>query len=396
MYWKVTGLTKMGSIIHRVHKGTRQEVLVQLKFNGLDLISIQPDFKTSFENMFKNGKLPAAVLATFFKDFSRALKSGLSAQEAIGSLNEQTMQPLLKKALRKINLSIVDGRSIKEAFESSKVFPLLVSTSLDAAERSGNLVEVTSILSEYFRFMNDNTMRMIKSLIYPACVFIALTVASVVISINLVPQLGVILPAQAQDNLSTRFILNYASFMRSYWWLTLMVLIAMVLAALKIWEYRKNELIKFVFRLPLLGHLIKERELTLLFLYLYVYQKSGVNIIASMTHIQANYPNYVTGRLVDIKNKVNQGYSLGEALKTDEFFPSLIYMNVKKGEMTGNLYQYFYEIYQYYDQKSRDSIETLIGIVNPALLTIAVSYLGLIIGCFILPLYSSMSGSGIR
>ena len=95
---------------------------------------------------------------------------------------------------------------------------------------------------------------------------------------------------------------------------------------------------------------------------------------------------------MDIKNKVDQGYSLGEALKTDDFFPSLIWMNIKKGETTGNLYQYFYEIYQYYDQRSHDSIESFITFINPALLSIAVAYLGLIISCFILPLYSSMSG----
>ena len=152
---------------------------------------------------------------------------------------------------------------------------------------------------------------------------------------------------------------------------------------------------KYVLQLPLLGPLIKEMEFTFLFLNLYVYQKSGVNIITSMTNIYSNHPNEVTRRLIDIKDKVNQGYSLGDALKSDEFFPPLIAMNIKKGETTGNLYQYFYEIYQYYDQRSRDSIESLITFINPALLTIAVSYLGLIISCFILPLYSSMSGTGI-
>jgi general secretion pathway protein F/type IV pilus assembly protein PilC len=152
---------------------------------------------------------------------------------------------------------------------------------------------------------------------------------------------------------------------------------------------------KYVLKLPLLGLLIKETEFTLLFLNLYVYQKSGVNIIASMIGIYSNHPNDVTQRLIDIKNKVSQGYSLGDAFKSDEFFPSFIAMNIKKGETTGNLTQYFYEIYQYYDQRSRDSIESLVTFINPALLAIAVSYLGLIISCFILPLYSSMSGTGI-
>jgi type II secretory pathway component PulF len=394
MYWNVTSLTRMGSIVNQTLKGERQEVLTQVKLHDLDIISIHPDYKQYFENVFKKGKLSGCVLSSFFKDFSRGLKAGLSAQEAITFLNEQTTDPLLKETLRKLNVSIIDGHSLKDAFENTKVFPLIALNVLDAAERSGNFMEVTLILSEYFKFMNDNKIRIIKSLIYPACVFIALTAASIVISIKLVPQLGAIIPAQAGENLSTRFIIGYAAFMRSYWWVVFIVLITAVLALIKIWEYKKIELMKYALKLPLLGNLIKEMELTFLFLNLYVYQKSGVNIIASMTNVYSNHPNYVTHRLVDIKNKVNQGRTLGDAIKSDEFFPSLVAMNIKKGETTGDLYQYFYEIYRYYDQRSRDSIETLITYINPALLTIAVSYLGLIISCFILPLYSSMSGTG--
>jgi len=385
----------MGSIVHQNCKGSRQEVSDHLRISGLDLISIHPDYQRYFLDLFQKSKLSSAVLSSFFKDFSRALKSGLSAGEAAGSLNEQTTDPLLKETLKQLGISMIDGHSLKEAFENTKVFPSIVLSTLDAAEKSGNLTEVASLLSEYFKFMNENKIRTIKSLVYPACVFIALTVASVVISIKLVPQMGSILPPQAKENLSAKFITGYAALMQSYWWMALIVLLAVVFSCIKIWEHKKDRLMKHVFKLPLLGTLIKEMELTLIFLNLYVYQKSGVNIIASLSNICSNQPNYVTRRLVDIKNKMNQGYSLGEAFKTDDFFPSLIWMNIKKGETTGNVYQYFYEIYHYYDQKSRDSIETLITFINPALLSIAVAYLGLIISCFILPLYSSMSGSGI-
>lgn len=388
-------MTKMGSIINQTLKGRRQEVLDQLNFSGLDLISIQPNYKKYFADFFKRTKLSAAVLSSFFKDFSRGLKSGLTVPEVITSLNDQTADPLLHETLKKLNMSIIDGQSFKNAFENTKVFPSIVVSSLDAAERSGNLTEVTFILSDYFKFMNENKIRAIKSLIYPACVFIALTVASIVISIKLVPQLSLILPPQAEGNPSANFIIGYASFMRSYWWMALIFLLTIIFGFIQIWENQKALLMKYVFQLPLLGNLIKEMEFTVIFLNLYVYQKSGVNIITSLSNIYSNQPNYVTRRLIDIKNKMSQGYSLGEALKTDDFFPSFIWMNINKGESTGSLYQYFYETYQHCDQRSRDSIEALITFINPALLSIAVAYLGLIISCFILPLYSSMSGSVI-
>ena len=66
MYWNVTALTKMGSIVNQTLKGGRQEVLTQVKFNDLDLISIHPDYKKYFENVFKNGKLSGEVLSSFF------------------------------------------------------------------------------------------------------------------------------------------------------------------------------------------------------------------------------------------------------------------------------------------------------------------------------------------
>jgi len=380
----------MGLIVTQRMKGQRQELLDRLKFNDLDLISIHPDYKGYFLDLFKKDKLSSSVISSFFKDLSRGLKSGLSVLEAISYLNEQITDPILRETIRKLSVCIIDGHSLKDAFENTKAFPPIVLSVLDAAQRSGNLTEVTLILSEYFKFMNDNKSRIIRSLIYPACVFIALTAASIVISIKLVPQLSTILPNQAEENLSSKCIIRYAAFMQSYWWIVLISGPILVLGLIKIWENKKDQLMGHLFKLPLLGNLIKEMELTVIFLNLYVFQKSGVNIIASLTSIYSNQPNFVTRRLMGIRNKVDRGYSLGEALQTDDFFPSLIWMNIKKGETTGNLYLYFYEIYQYFDQKSRDSIELFITFINPVLLSVAVAYLGLIISCFILPLYSTM------
>jgi type IV pilus assembly protein PilC len=391
MYWNMTSLTKMGSIVHHAIKGKKQDAIDYLRFNELDPISIYPDYKEYFLDILKKGRLSQDILASFFKDFSRGLKSGLSAQEVIVSLNDQVTDSLLREVLRKLNISIIDGHSFKNAFADTKVFPPIVLSVVDTAEKSGNLAEMTYILSEYFKFMNDNKIRIMKTLVYPACVFVALTVASIVISIKLVPQLGAILPAQAQDNMPTQFILAYAGFMKSYWWSIGIFLVLAICGFLKIKESKKAQIMGHLIHWPMIGDLIKEMEFTVIFLNLYVYQKSGVNILSSITNIYSNQPNYLTYRFIGIKNKVNQGYSLGEALKADDLFPSMIWMNVKKGETTGNLHQYFYEIYKYYDQKSKDSIELFVSCISPVLLSIAVAYLGLIISCFILPLYSTMS-----
>ena len=394
MYWDVTALTRMGSIVKRSIKASRAEAVAQIKDADLDLISIYPDYKKYVLGIFSQDRFSNESLSVFFKDLSRGLKSGLSIQEVIALLNEQTTDPLLKKTLEKLTLSIIDGRSFRESFENTKVFPSIVLNALDAAERSGHMTEVTLILSEYFSFMNDSKTRLVKSLIYPACVFIALTVASVVISVKLVPQLSTILPLQDQDTLQAKFITGYASLIRSCGWGIVIALIAAIGFTLKWWEQKKDWLMVYLLKVPLLSDVIKENWFVLIFLNLYVYQKSGINIVAALTNIYSNGQDPLTRRLIVVRERVIHGQTLGDAFKADDFFPPYIYMNIRKGETTGNLYQYCHEIFRYYEQRTRSSIDTLIGLVNPVLLGMAVAYLGLIISCFILPLYSSMGAAG--
>ena len=78
----------------------------------------------------------------------------------------------------------------------------------------------------------------------------------------------------------------------------------------------------------------------------------------------------------------------------DDFFPSFIWQNLAKGQKSGNLVKYLEEIYHFYDQKSKDSINALVGLINPVLLSLAFAFLGFIVCNFFLPIYQGMAGMG--
>jgi type IV pilus assembly protein PilC len=149
-----------------------------------------------------------------------------------------------------------------------------------------------------------------------------------------------------------------------------------------------------VFRLPLVGNLIKNIELSQVFLNLYVYQKSGVNIIQTITNIHQANQTYITEKLVLIRERIFKGASLGDAFRQDSFFPTFICQNLTKGQVSGYLPQYLERIYKFYDIKTKESIAAIIAMVEPSLLVLAALFMLMILCTFILPIYTSMGQMG--
>ena len=74
-----------------------------------------------------------------------------------------------------------------------------------------------------------------------------------------------------------------------------------------------------VFSIPLLGNLMKNIELSHIFLNLYVYQRSGVNIIETITNIHQANKTYITDKLILIRDRIFKGASLGMPLNKINF-----------------------------------------------------------------------------
>jgi type II secretory pathway component PulF len=321
----------------------------------------------------------------------------LSVNEAINTLNETTSNTVLKEALRKISNFINDGRSLEESFANTKIFPKIVSVSLSAAEKTGNIPELLDLLAQYYRFKYENRQKITKSLVYPGVVFCMLTGLSIFISIKLVPQLRNFLPSGSKNSLSAAVLIGYADFIKDYWWAAILFLAGLVFFIKYLWDNYRENLMKTVFSVPLVGDLIKNIELSHVFLNLYVYQKSGVNIIQTITNIHQANKTYITDKLLLVQDRIFKGASLGEAFKQDRFFPAFVCQNLTKGQINGYLPQYFERIYKYYDTKTKESIEAIIAMVGPSLLVIASLFLLTILCTFILPVYTSTGqiGEGI-
>lgn len=391
MYWKIEALTAKRAEIVETWEGSREDVEHQAAVYGLEILGIKPDYVSTLKGLFQNNKLSSTTLSVFFKDFSDLQRCGLSVYESLSTLHDTTSNPVLREALKKINNYINDGRSLEESFENTKVFPKIVCVTVSAAEKTGRIHELLDILAQYFKFRHDNRKKILRSLVYPAVILCMLTGLSIFISLKLVPLLKSFIIPGAKKSLSAIMLIGYANFIREDWWLLLLTIFSLIYLAGCFWRNYRERFMETVFGIPLVGSLIKNIEISQIFLNMYVYQKSGINIVQTMSNVHQASKTYITEKLILIQERIFKGGALGDAFKQDPFFPEFVWQNLSKGQVSGNYAQYFERIYRYYDIKTKDAIDALIAVIEPILLALAALFLVAILCTFILPIYTSMN-----
>jgi type IV pilus assembly protein PilC len=397
MYWKMEALTAKRTEITQTIEGNLEDVKNQAAVYGLEILNIKPDYTALIKSIFQSRQLSTSAMAVFFNDFADMQRCGLSVNDAINTLNETSSNTVLKEALRKISNFINDGRSLEESFVNTKIFPKIVSVTLGAAEKTGNIPELLDLLAQYYKFKCENKRKIAKSLVYPGVVFCMLSGLSIFISITLVPQLKSFLPPSASNSLSAIILIGYSNFIKEYWWAVILFLVTAAFFIKYLWDNNREKLMETIFSIPLLGNLMKNMELSHIFLNLYVYQRSGVNIVETITNIHQSNKTYITDKMILIRDRIFKGASLGDAFKQDKFFPPFVYQNLTKGQISGYLPQYFERVYKYYDIKTKESIGAMIAMAEPSLLVIAAIFLLTIVCTFILPVYTNMNqiGAGV-
>lgn len=395
MYWKVEALTAKRTPITQIMDGGLEDIKNQAELYGLEILSVRPDYGALLRNLFCHRRLSAAVLAVFFSDFADMQRCGLSVHESMNTLQETTTHTALKNALKKIRNLISDGYSLQEAFEAAKIFPKMVPMTLSAAERTGRIPELLDALAQHFKLTNDNQKKIVGAMVYPLVIFCLLSGLSVFISISLAPELKTFFPTCAHPNLAAEVLIGYADFIKRYWWGIFLGLGGAMVPMKYLWDNYREKFMETVLEIPVTGAFMKNMELAHIFGRMYVYQKSGINIIETIDNMYQASPCYVTAKLLLVRDRLFKGLSLSESFRQDPFFPPFVYQNLTKGEQSGYAPQYFERIARYYDIKTREALAAMTAMVEPLFMVIAAGFLLMIVSAFILPIYASMSKMGI-
>ena len=392
MYYKYSVLSETGNEINGIEQGSHLEIKNRLKQKNYYILSLEADFFKSIRFALEKKTIKAQTLAVFFEDLVNMLRTGIAMNEAVGALQESSVEPVLTKALSSIEYDLANGFSLAKAFNETKVFPWLVLNMLKVGEKSGSLEQVFEDLAKYYSREAEFLCSLRNAVIYPAVVFFMLVGIMFYVSFKVIPHLEALLPIRGNAYFSTRLLLFLSHFLKDFWFLCLLFPIVIVFIYSRFKKNSVERIAAFYYKIPLVGSVAKDTAFSTFFSNLAVLQRNGINIAEALSLIEETTSyQFLAKKIQKLKDLIASGLSFWQAIEKDSFFPSFIYYSIRKGEEMGSLDQYLQSLSKYYFDKVSRRVSVILSFIQPALLVFCAAVLLFVISAFIMPVYSNLS-----
>jgi type II secretion system protein F len=261
---------------------------------------------------------------------------------SLSVLFEQTSNPTLKELIEGIRKDVQEGHPLSEALaQHPRYFQDLYVNMVRAGETSGHIDAILLRLAEFLEKSHQRRAQVISALMYPA-ILITVAIAAVAFIIGyLIPKISSLFTELEQTlPLITQVLLTVAGIVRQTWWVTALVIVAVVVALR--WygrtERGREAIDLLVLRLPVFGAIWHKMAVSRLARTLGTMMSGGVPILTSLEisgNAIANRPMTRATELV--REEVRQGSRLSGALERSGVFPALLIHMAAVGEETGQL-----------------------------------------------------------
>jgi MSHA biogenesis protein MshG len=331
----------------------------------------------------------------FTRKFASLLRAGIPLLSVLGMIAEQTREPNVAAAIRRIADMIGSGATLSDAMAA---FPGLFDPVFLGALRTGEATgRLDSVLEQTADFLERemNTRRLMKKTVrYPTMVVIALFVAGGFIIGFVVPKfLSFYSHFGAKLPLPTRILLTAAGIIGAYWWV---VLIAGVTGWLAWRNWMKTESGRlrrdgWLLRLPLVGQLFL-KVLVIRFTRLFgILYGAGVPASTALDTAAGGIGNLVvSGEVLAMRERLSEGAPVAAA-PINAVMPALVYQMLGIGFESGDVERMMTEVARHYGQEVEYDVRRLTDKLEPLILAVLAAGVLLLALAVLLPMWNLIS-----
>ena len=341
--------------------------------------------------------VPTERLLIFSQELAALLKAGLPLVQSLDVMLERQKDPTFRRSLETIREKVRSGVALSDAFRAEgALYPPILSASLIAGERSGNLEGVLRRLGQYLRLTYALRRKAIAAAVYPLLLFAMMGALLAVMVLFVIPGfkefyggMDVELP------LLTRIVMAFAVFLRhNAFWVVLVLVAGWV--AFKAWARRENSAIvmdRLLLSIPYLGRLMKMYATSQLTRTLSALLQGGLPLLNALEVAGASIGNRAMASVVSgAAHQIREGRSLTMALESTGMIDSLTLEMVKVGEQTGALGEMLNSVADFYDEEMETSMAKALALVEPLLLVFMAFIVAAMLLAFYLPMFEAISG----
>jgi general secretion pathway protein F len=337
-------------------------------------------------------RIGTTELAVLTRQFATLVGSGLTVEETLHGLIDQSEIHHTKAILTGIRSLVMEGQSLAIALRSfPRSFSELYVASVAAGEQTGRLAEVLERLADYTEASNSLRQRITTALVYP----IILTVVAIAIVAGLVtyvvPQVVQVFTDTGQTlPVLTRMLIAFSDAVRQYglWVAGIGLLSLLIGIALFRRPGPKYALHKTFLMTPGLRQLARGINASRMARTLAIMVGSGVPLLAAMRASTNVLGNRVMRRAVErATEEVTEGASLSRAIGKSGRFPPLLTQMVASGESSGRLAQMLDKSAQAMERELESRLTMLVGMFEPLMILLMGGMVFTIVLAILLPIF---------
>ena len=354
-------------------------------------LSIEKENSKSKKSFSFNSKVKLKDIAVFCRQFYVMLDSGLSIGKALNILIEQCEKPKLREALIGVNGELKRGETLASSMRKRKdVFPNLLTSMIDAGERSGNLDIILKRMAEYYEKETKIRGKIKSAMIYPIVLGVVAIISITFILTFVMPTFVQMFEENNVDlPMSTKMVLETSKVLGQY---GIIIFLILVTAIILLGKYLKSEegqykLSSINLKIPVIKKLTQKIIVSRFTRTMGIVSSSGMSLVTSIEIVASVVGNKIAEKeLLKVKEKVLKGEGLGDSIMNIKIFPPMLASMVKIGEEAGSLDSILDKTADFYDDELEREIKTATALIEPSMIVL----MGIIIGFLLISILTPM------
>ena len=339
-------------------------------------------------------RVPAVELASSTRQMATLLSAGLSLDEVLATVADQTDQSTLNRAYSSIREKVLQGDPLFEAMaEHRKIFPELFINMIQVGESSGTLDQVLHRLADFLDDQARIRSRIQAALAYPILMAVVGTGVLIFLFIFVVPKITQMLDEMGRAlPWPTKLLITVSEGLASWWWL---IALAIIAVALVLGRYRKTpegrlKIDRILLKLPLYGRLHLLIATAWFARTLGTLLQSGVPLLKALDIAGELLKNRVLkNTIVTARREVQEGGSLAKTLRETAVFPPMLAQITAAGEKSGQIESMLFRVADTYEHQTELSITSLLSLLEPLMILVMGSVVGFVVLAVLLPIFEA-------
>ena len=333
-------------------------------------------------------------ITVFTRQLATMMKAGLPLMQAFEIVARGHSNPSMTEMLMQVRSDVEQGSALGKSFSKyPKYFDRFYCNLVSAGESGGVLESLLDKLAVYKEKTQAIKKKVKTALTYPiAIIVVAIALIFIMMMFVLPAFKEVYANMGAELPRLTQLVMNLSDLFVDYGWIMIILLIVSAFGLYKLHEKSptfQKRIDALILRLPVFGTIVRKATIARWARTTSTLFAAGVPLVEVLDSVAGASGNILYEEATqDIRAKVTQGLSLTSSMQSTDMFPNMVIQMAAIGEESGSLDDMLNKAAEFYEDEVDNSVSRLSALMEPIIMVILGSLIGILLIAMYLPLFN--------